>query len=268
MYKNGGRFYISVDLEGIACTIGEYGKGLAFDTPGYAYACRQATREADAAAKALFDAGASEVYVWDCHGKGYNLHYDELDERVKIVMGAGSKKRFPDVETGFDGVLFIGYHAYDTVNAVLAHVYSSATYQYQKINGKDVGEMQIDAAIAGKYGCPVIFASSDDVCISQAVSSFGDISTVVTKKALAWNNCICVHPKQVCREIYEKVLDAAKKADTYKPYVFDGVFDYEVRFKRIEYAESCGLVQRDGSRFVRTDAYTVKGTLDDPERIF
>ena len=38
MFKKGGRFYIAVDLEGIACVIGEYGKGLALDTPGYIYA--------------------------------------------------------------------------------------------------------------------------------------------------------------------------------------------------------------------------------------
>lgn len=57
MFKKGGRFYIAVDLEGIACVIGEYGKGLALDTPGYIYAKKQATREANAAAKALFDGG-------------------------------------------------------------------------------------------------------------------------------------------------------------------------------------------------------------------
>lgn len=268
MFKHNGKFYISVDLEGLACVIGEYGKGLGFDTPGYSFACKQAVREVNSAVSALYDNGAKEVWVWDCHGKGYNLDFSLLDERVKIVMGAGSKKRFPMIETGFDGVLFIGYHAYDTKNAVLAHIYSSTSYQSQTVNGKPVGEMQIDAAIAGKHGVPVIFASSDDACISQATDSFENIETVVTKKSLAWNNCISEHPTAVCKQIYEKVTKAVNKIDCFKPFIFPSPFDYQVRFKRLEAAESCGLRSYDNTPFERLDAYTVSGKLEKPEDIF
>jgi D-amino peptidase len=268
MFNHGGRFYVAVDLEGIAGVIGEYGKGLGGDTPGYTYARKQATREANSAVRALYDAGATEVWVWDNHGTGYNLDYDSLDERVRIVMGAGSGKRFPLIETGFDGVLLIGYHAYDTSGAVLAHVYSSSTYQYQKIDGKPVGEMQIDGAIAGNHGTPVIFVSSDDICVSQAKESFGDIPAVITKTGLAWNSCVSKHPARVCKEIYAGVNEAAHNIATFRPYRFGSPFEYEVRFKRIEYAESCGMRSSDNVRFERLDAYTVKGWLNKPEDIF
>jgi len=268
MFKHGGRFYVSVDLEGIAGVIGEYGKGLAFDTPGYSYAQKQGTREANAAAKALYDAGASEVWIWDCHGKGYNLDYDLLDKRVKIVMGAGSGKRFPFIETGFDGVLFIGYHAYDTVSAVLAHVYSSTTFQYQKINGKFVGEVQIDAAVAGNNEVPVMFVSSDNICVAQTRESFGEIPAVITKTGLAWNSCVSKHPAAVCDEIYAEVKKAAENIDAFKPFIFESPFEYEVRYKRIEYAESCRMRSYDNMPFERIDAYTVRGYLKNPEDIF
>ena len=97
MNKN-KRYYIALDLEGVACTIGSPGQGLAQGSVGLEYAALQGTREANAAAKALFDNGAEEVWVWDCHGTGYNLKYDLLDKRCKIVMGAGSGKRFPGIE--------------------------------------------------------------------------------------------------------------------------------------------------------------------------
>ncbi len=266
MFRFGGKFYISVDLEGLACVIGEYGKGLGFDTPGYAFARGEATEEVNAAVRALYDAGASEVWVWDSHGKGYNLLYEKLDPRTKIVMGAGSKKRFPFIESGFDGVLFIGYHAYDTPNAVLAHVYSSATYQSMHINGLPVGEAQIDGAIAGKYGAPVIFLSSDDNCVAQAKASFPGVATVVTKRSLAWNSCVSEHPSKVREDIYNTVLAAASNPLP-APFTFGTPFEYEVRFKRIEYAESCSLISCDNTPFGRVDAYTVKGTLADPEDI-
>ena len=54
------KFYIAVDCEGPACVVGEPGKGLG-SGENYRFACLQATREANAAARALFDAGAQEV---------------------------------------------------------------------------------------------------------------------------------------------------------------------------------------------------------------
>lgn len=267
MNKN-KRFYIAVDLEGVACTIGTPGQGLAQGSAGLEYAALQGTREANAAAKALFDNGADEVWVWDCHGTGYNLKYDLLDKRCKIVMGAGSGKRFPGIEEGFAGVLFIGYHAYDTIDAVLCHVYSSATFQHQKINGEFVGEAQIDGAVAGKYGVPVIFASSDDICISQMNASFPWAETVITKRSLAWNSCVSDHPETVCANIYAGVKKAAYNLDKMLPFTYEQNFEYEIRYKRIEPAQGCHYRNPDGTLFSRPDAYTRVGVLKDIEDIF
>lgn len=263
---NGKKFYVAVDLEGVACTIGAYGQGLAAGTPGYAYACRQGTREASAAVAALFANGAEEVIVWDCHGTGFNLDYDAFDKRTKFTLGAGSKKRFPGLESDCDGVLFIGYHAYDAKDATLCHVYSSATYTGMKIDGKPVGELQIDAAIAGKKGVPVLFVSSDDVCVAQAKKSFPDAEFVETKKALAWNSCISKHPEAVCDEIKEAVAAAMQKKGTV--YRVNTPFAYEVSYKRIEYAQGCALRNPDNTPFGWDGAYTRKGILADPEDIF
>ena len=261
-----GKYYVSVDLEGVACTIGTPGQGLAAGTPGYAFACEQATRETKAAVDALFAGGADEVYVWDCHGTGYNLDHRAFDKRVKFVLGAGSRKRFPGLDGSFSGVLFLGYHAYDAKDATLCHVYSSATYAGMKVNGKDVGELQIDAAIAGKRGMPVLFAASDDICIAQARESFPDARFVETKQALAWNSCISKHPDAVCDEISRTVREAMQGKGTV--FTFPSPFDYEVTFKRIEYAQGCSLHNPDGTLFDRKDAYTCTGMLNDPEEIF
>ena len=77
---------------------------------------------------------------------------------VDIALGVGFPHRFPGMDESFDGVLFIGYHAMDnTVDAVICHTFSSATYQYMKVNGVEVGEMEIDGAMAGELGVPLIF---------------------------------------------------------------------------------------------------------------
>lgn len=265
---SGKSFYISVDLEGCACTIGTPGQGLAAGTAGYEFACLQGTREANAAAEALFSLGAGEVWIWDSHGTGFNLRYDRLDSRCRIVLGAGSKKRFPGIDGSFGGVLFIGAHAHDASDATLCHVYSSASYQYQRINGAEVGETEIDAAIAGKAGVPVLLVSSDDICVSQAKNSFPDAGTVVTKKALAWNSCISLHPDKVCEMISAEVKRVCALPHPPKPFTISEPFDYEVRFKRIEAAQSCSLRNPDNIPFSRPDAYTRCGRLARIEDIF
>ena len=91
------KFYIAVDCEGPACVVGEPGKGLG-SGENYRFACLQATREANAAARALFDAGAQEVVVWDAHGTGVNLQYDLLDPRCRILLGSGHRGRFAGMD--------------------------------------------------------------------------------------------------------------------------------------------------------------------------
>ena len=157
----GKKFYVSVDLEGMACVVGNYGQGLG-DGKNYAFACAQGSREAAAAAGALLDCGAAGVTVWDCHGTGVNLDYNLFDKRCEFMLGAGSRLRFPGIEEGYAGVLFLGYHAYDAPAATLAHVYSSTTFQGQWIDGKPVGELQIDAAVAGKHGCLLYTSDAAD----------------------------------------------------------------------------------------------------------
>lgn len=88
-----GRFFIGVDCEGVACVVGEPQKGLK-DSINYPFAARQATLEADAAARALFDCGAKEVIVWDNHGNGVNLDYDLLDPAAKSCWAAEAKPVF------------------------------------------------------------------------------------------------------------------------------------------------------------------------------
>ena len=263
-----GKFCISVDLEGLACVVGNYGQGLADGTKNYSFAAQQGTREAAAAAEALFDNGADEVLVWDCHGTGLNLDYNAFDKRCRFIIGAGSRKRFPGVDSSYDGIVFIGYHAYDTASATLSHVYSSSTFTKHEINGREVGELQIDAAIAGKMGVKTIFVSSDDICVGQAKESFPWINTVITKQSLAWNSCISKHPDLVCEEIYNSVADAVKNLDKMKAYTLSEPLTLTVRYKRIEYAQGCNLRNPDNTKFETVDAYTRKGVLNEIEHYF
>lgn len=255
------KYYIGVDCEGVACAVGAPGKGLS-DSENYPFACRQALREANAAAEALFDAGAEEVWVWDNHHAGVNLDYDQLDKRCRIVLGSGSGTRFPGITEEFAGVLFIGYHAREgTRGAVLAHTYSSTAYQYCKINGAEVGEMEVDAAFAGAAGVPVIFASSDEAGAAQAAQSFPWAETAATKKGLGWNAAISLHPQAACSAISSGVARACGRLSEMRPYTLHLPMKVEIRYKRIDAAQSALLLDWERRPFVFQDAFTRTGVL-------
>lgn len=252
------KFVVAVDCEGVACTVGSPGGSLN-DSRDLEFAKMQATREADAAARGLFAAGAEQVIVWDNHNGSLNLHYDLLDERCDIALGVDFPHRFPGMDESFSGVALIGYHAMDnTMDAVICHSFSSATYQYMKINGREVGEMAIDAASAGERGVPVIFVASDDKGVAEAREFFPGVETVTTKQAMGWNAAVSKHPKRVINEIYAGVQTAVGRLDAMQPFAFDAPLTFEIRFKRLEAAQAAS---RNASGWERVDPYTVQRTL-------
>lgn len=253
------KYYIAVDCEGAACAVGYPGTGLGTDEH-YRRVCRQASLEAAAAARALFDAGAGEVIVWDAHGTGVNLDYERLDSRCSIVLGSGHKGRFVGLTSDFTGVLFIGYHAKEgTKDAVLAHTFSSKAFQYYKLNQKQVGELEFDAAYAGALGVPVLFCASDNLCVQEALDAFGPIATVTTKQSLSWNSALSLHPVKVCELIYETVLRAAREKTTVSPYLLPSPLEVEIRYQRMDHASRAALFDMEGNPFTFVDAYTRRG---------
>lgn len=252
------KYIVAVDCEGPACVVGAPGGGLNSSTQ-YEFARKQATAEASAAARGLFASGAEQVIVWDNHGSGVNLLYSELDKRCDIFNGP-SPGRFPMLDATFAGILFIGYHARDnTSKAPLAHTYSSDKYQSIRLNGQEVGELAIDAAIAGKQGVPPLLVSSDDKAVAEAQALFPGIVTVQTKIGYGWNSALSKHPVRVIEEIEAAARKAAENRATMQPFVLTEPLDVEIRFKRIESADAACIPPH---RWQRVDAYTVRSTMN------
>ena len=252
------KFVIAVDCEGPAGVVGAPG-GTLNDAPAqYEFARRQATAEASAAARGLFAAGATQVIVWDTHGGGVNLVTDELDERCDLFHGANGG-RLAMLDRTFAGLLFIGYHARDnTLAAPLAHTFSSTRYQWIKLNGREVGELAVDAAVAGAHGVPVLFVASDDKAVAEAAALLPGVATVTTKIGFSWNAALSKHPRRVLREIEATVQAEVAQRNAVKPFTLPGPLEVEIRHKRIDTADEACLPVYG---WKRVDAYTVKRTI-------
>ncbi|MDF1552150.1 MAG: M55 family metallopeptidase [Deferrisomatales bacterium] len=252
------KFMIAVDCDGPACVVGDPGKALSFsrDMP---FAREQATRETDAAARALFDVGAESVVVWDNHGNGNNLVFDRIDPRCEFYLGTGFGRRFPSLDEDFTGVLMIGYHAMEgTPNAVLAHTYSPDAYKVIRVNGQPMGEMALDAAVAGELGVPLVFLASDDHGCGEAKRFMPWVETVETKQGMGRNCARSKHPAVAEEEIYTGVRKAVERIGEMQPLVFEKPVRVEIEFKRVVQAVKA-RVRRPGWRLA--SLRTIRGTL-------
>lgn len=226
------KFMIAVDCDGPACVVGEPGRALS-DSRDMVYAREQATRETDAAARALFDAGAEKVVVWDNHGFGANLVFDRLDRRCEVVLGTGFGRRFPLLDDSYAGVLMIGYHAMEgTPDAVLAHTYSPGAYRAIRVHGQAVGEMALDAAVAGELGVPLLLVASDDKGCAEARRYMPWVETVATKQGFGRNCAYSKHPAVAEEEIYQATQRAVARLGEMQPLVFPHPVALEIEFKK------------------------------------
>jgi len=245
---SGMKFMIGVDCDGAACVVGEAGKSLSLSRD-YGFSRGQATREADAAARALLDGGAERVVIWDNHGSGANLDFHRLDARCEVALGAGFAGRWPGLDETFTAALLVGYHAMEGApGGVLAHTYSSPACRWIKVNGQEVGEIAIDAAVAGERGVPVIFVSSDDAGCAEARRFLPWVEAVSTKQGLGRNCAFSKHPLRAAGEIYKGVRRAVARLAEMKPFTFPPPIRMELRFKHL--LQACkARIRRKGWRF-------------------
>ena len=237
-------YLIAVDLEGIHGIVGKKYE-IMRTTPDYALSKENAVKEINVAVKALFDSGAHKVAVWDNHAGGGNLDFTKIDSRVTEIVNARANRRRMDftVEHNFAGIIFIGYHSREgTIGGVLAHTYNSLEIQYVKINGKPVGELDVDSYIASENGIPPIFASSDDKAVEQVKEISPDIVTVITKFGKGRHSAEFRDEQAVLNEIYDGVCKAVK-ADARKT-PFPAPVNVEIRYSKAVIAED--MLERAG----------------------
>ena len=250
------RVFISVDMEGVAGVVhedqtnpidprcaGEYGRFR-----------RLMTNEANAAVAGASDAGATRVVVNDSHWEMRNLLAEELDPRAELVSGSTKpRSMMQGIDEGFDAACFIGYHAQaGTPYAVLDHTYTDRIYQV-RLNGVAVGELGLNAALAGRFGVPVALVSGDQALAAECAALLGTgTRAVVVKHAVARHGARSLPPAEACRLIREGVAEAVKSLPP--PWKAASPSIIEVEFCSTHHADMAELApgsERVGGRTVR-----------------
>jgi D-amino peptidase len=252
--QEGLKVYISADMEGLVGTV----TGDQLGPSGFEYQRFREimTTEVNTAIAAARAAGATEFVVSDSHGNGENLLLEHLPQDIQLVRSWPRPLGMMEgIDDSFDAAIFIGYHA-STANprGVRAHTMSSANLTALKLNGLDMPEAGVSAAIAGMFGVPVVMISGDDAIIEEATDILGDIEGAVVKWSLGFHSARTLMPEAAYAVIHEKVTAAFARLDDFEPYVLDGPVTIDITFKNYMPAEVLSYlptVQRVDSHTIR-----------------
>ncbi|GAB3976836.1 M55 family metallopeptidase [Plantactinospora veratri] len=208
---------ISADLEGVS--------GIVHPTEtnpgGYDYERGRAlmTAEVNAAIAGVLDAEPSaEVRVADSHGPFRNLLPEELDRRARLIRGKPRPLGMvAGLEAGADALLFVGYHARAGAGpAVLGHTISDAVLDV-RLDGGSVGEIGLNAAVAGHYGVPVVLLSGDDAACAELRDLVPEVVTVEVKRALGQAAAETLHPQEARDRIRRGAAEAVRGRQRVRP---------------------------------------------------
>ncbi|MDI3342687.1 M55 family metallopeptidase [Streptomyces sp. AJ-1] len=224
----GPRILISVDMEGVSGIV----HPRETNPDGYDYGRARAlmTAEANAAVAGVLDAEpGAEVWVADAHGSYQNLLPEEIDRRARLVRG---KPRplgmLGGVDERTDAVLFVGHHVRAGAGpGVLAHTMSDALLDV-RVDGRSLGEIGLNAAMAGHLGVPVVLLSGDDAACAEVRELVPGVRTVAVKEALGQFAAAGLHPEEARKRLRRTAAEAVAGREEVRPFALSGPQTVEV----------------------------------------
>ncbi len=224
------KIFIMSDLEGVC---GVYCSDQLTDGSGrYDEGRQYLTKEANICAKACKDMGVEAVYYQDGHGGGRNIIWDALSDDIDYCLMGQSGNDLELLEQ-CDAMILLGYHAMaGTYGALLEHSQSSANIQNYWVDGKRIGEIYMEAAIAGDKGVPVIMVSGDDYACKEAKELLPWVTTAEVKKAMSCQGAALLPPGKAYQLIYDKTVEAIQNIQNCQ--VFETEKPVKLRVEMVE----------------------------------
>jgi D-amino peptidase len=262
--KAGFKVFISADMEGISGIV--HGDQTTPGTSEYASGRKWMAQDVNAAVAGAIEAGAAEVVVNDSHGSMRNIDPDDLDPRAVLISGTPKPlSMMQGIDATFAACLFIGYHAKaGTEDAILDHTISGGVVRAIRVNGIEMPELGLNAAIAGFFGVPVVLVSGDTAVCRQAGEILGpEVVTVPVKEAYGRLAAKLVPMEESRRMIKAGVKEALGKLAGAKPYKLSPPFKFELEYHVSAQADLGAMLLPQVKRAdARTLAFTANNYLE------
>ncbi|MEV5258876.1 M55 family metallopeptidase [Streptomyces anulatus] len=222
------KLLISVDMEGISGIV--HSSETNPERYDYQRGRELMTADANAVIAGVLDADpTADVLVADAHGTFRNLLPEQLDRRSRLVRG---KPRALNMLAGLDeetdAALFVGYHVRAGEGpGVLAHTMNGEILDV-RVAGRSLGEIGLNAAMAGHLGVPVVLLSGDDAACAELTDLVPETVTVAVKEALGTAAAVTLHPEEARDRLRRAAADAVARRAEIPPLALTGPLDVEV----------------------------------------
>jgi D-amino peptidase len=241
--KKGPKIFISVDMEGIWGVV--HGEQTSSGSPEYGAARRWMAEDVNAVVQGLLAVTPAEIVVNDSHGSMRNIVADALNPKASLVTGSPKPlSMMQGIDSSFDACIFVGYHARaGSAPAILDHTISGGTIRAIRINGQELPELGINAAIAGYYKVPVIMLSGDTETCAQARTILGpELVTAPVKEAMGRMAARLLPAEEARNRLKEAAMEALSKKDKIAPFRLNPPCAFEVEFNNSAQAELPALL--------------------------
>jgi D-amino peptidase len=242
---------VSVDMEGITGVVSQ-----SHTDPAHAEYQRMRklmTADANAAIEGALAGGATDIVVNDSHANMDNILIEDLDPAARLI--SGSPKIFSMMEgigADVDAVFLVGYHARaGSAPAIHDHTWTGSVFN-ATLNGRPMGEIMLNAALAGHFGVPVALVTGDQLATAEARELLGDIETVTVKVAVGRTAANCLPPGKTAPIIRQAAQQAVRRK--HSPLALPHPVTLGIEFWRSVQAERAELMpgaQRTGPRSVK-----------------
>lgn len=225
---------------------------------------RLMTHDVNAAIAGAFDGGATEVLVNDSHWTMTNILIEDLDSRARLISGFHVKPlvMMEGIDSSFDLVFLVGYHAMvGRSTGVINETFWGREMYELRLNGQPIGELTMNAAIAGAFGVPVGLVSGDDALAEEAESVLGEVEIATVKYSIDRWAAECLPPQRTEQIIRESALRAVQRAAAFSPWVVEIPSQFEIEWTSTAEAGAAALVPGSKRLSPRVVAYSSEDYL-------
>jgi D-amino peptidase len=177
----------------------------------------------------ILSTGEHEIVIYDEHTDGRNVDLSLLPESVSVICGKPLyQPHWGGLDTSFDAMMMIGFHARSGVRgALLPHSYSLSNLDI-RINGQSVGEIGMEAAVAGDFSVPLWLVTGDSAGMAEAKALIPGVVTVEVKEAMGEFCAHCFSPRKTAKMIRDAAAALINTPPPVKPWKINGPVQLQV----------------------------------------
>jgi D-amino peptidase len=236
------KVFIVADMEGVSGVV--HPEHTGWSGKRHHEARTWMTKDINAAVDGAVAAGASEVLVCDGHSNGRNVILDMLHPEANLMWGRQNRQlgQMEGLDESFQAVMMVGFHARAGTLGILSHTINSGVITEIRLNDDPVGEIDLNAALAGEFGVPTVMVSGDATAVAQAKARLPHIETVTTMEAVGTYSAKILAPVKAHALIREAAVRALGRLEEMKPWKATAPVTLELVFKESAMADAAAMI--------------------------